>query len=66
MTTKIINNGLRDVTVIVADEEKHFVRKSDGFDFGKTIWLGTKDKASNYDEVDLPEPEEVSNEMDLV
>lgn len=68
MTTTTINNGLRDVTVIASDAGKHFVRNSDGLDFGIDIWLGVNDSADNYTEVDLPEPEapeEAEDEMDL-
>ena len=65
MTTKTVSNGLRDVTVITADEGKHFVRKSDGLDFGNEIWLGVNDEAGNYDEVELEDEQEAEDEVDL-
>lgn len=35
----------------IADENKTFIRKADGFDMGEEIWLGVEDSIENYEEI---------------
>ena len=40
----------------IADENKTFVRKEDGFDMGNEIWLGLWDSVENYTEIETITP----------
>lgn len=77
MRTETRNNGLRDVTVIVADEGKVLKRISDGTIFGDEVWLGFThylggaklpepllEVPEHYTEVDIPEEPEEAPEGD--
>lgn len=65
------NNGITDVTVLVAEEGKVIRRVVSGEIMGKELWLGYSyyiggvrqnpphlDVQSDFDEIDEPEPEE--------
>jgi len=71
MTTRIENNGIRDITVITADEGKVFRRKGTEDIFDKEIWLGLsyyiggvkqnpphQDVPEDFEEIDAPVEEE--------
>lgn len=71
MTTRIENNGIRDITVITADEGKVFRRKGTEDIFGEEIWLGLsyyiggvkqdpphQDIPEDFEEIDAPVEEE--------
>lgn len=71
MTTRIENNGIRDITVITADEGKVFRRKGTEDTFGEEIWLGYSywingvkqdpphhDVPEDFEEIDAPVEEE--------
>ena len=64
------NNGIKDVTVLTAEEGKVLRRISSGEIVGKELWLGRTyyidgilqnsphlDVQSDFDEIDAPEPE---------
>ena len=70
MITRTENNGLRDVTVIKAEEGKALRRISDGQVFGDEVWLGKTwylngqllsepidELPEHYEEIDAPEEE---------
>lgn len=65
------NNGIRNVTVLTADDGKVLRRIASGEIIGKELWLGYSyyiggelqnpphlDVQSDFDEIDEPEPEE--------
>ena len=79
MTTRIENNGLKDVTVITADEDKVFRRKGTEDIFGNEIWLGYSyyiggvkqdpphlDVPEDFEEIDAPIEEEPKEETEDV
>ena len=70
MIVKIQNNGIKDVTVLIADEGKVLRRIGTDEIFGKEMWLGYSyyingvrqnpphlDVQSDFEEIDEPEPE---------
>jgi len=71
MTVEQRNNGIKDITVLVADEGKVLRRIASDEIMGRELWLGYShyiggvrqtpphlDVQSDFDEVDEPEPEE--------
>ena len=80
MTTRIENNGIRDITVITADEGKVFRRKGTEDIFEEEIWLGYSywingvkqdpphlDVPEDFEEIDAPieeEPEEETEDVE--
>ena len=71
MRAETRNNGIKDVTVLVADEGKVLRRIESDEIIGKELWLGYTyyiggvkqnpphlDVQSDFDEIDEPEPEE--------
>ena len=70
MTVEIRNNGITDITVLIADEGKVFRRIGTNEIFGSEIWLGYSyyingvrqnpphlDVQADFEEIDEPEPE---------
>lgn len=53
MTIETRNNGIKDITVLVAEEGKTLRRISDGQEFGSEVWLGFTYYIGG---VKLPEP----------
>ena len=77
MDIRIENNGITDVTVIMADEGKVFRRKGDttGFIYGSEVWLGYSwyingvkldephlDTPEDFEEIDNPDEIEIIDE----
>ena len=71
MIVELRNNGIKDVTVLIADEGKVLRRKTSDEIMGKELWLGYSyyiggvkqspphlDVQDDFDEIDEPEPEE--------
>lgn len=40
MKKEIRNNGIKDILVLVADENKHFILKGTDEDWGNEVWTG--------------------------
>lgn len=75
MKTEIRNNGIKDVTVLIADEGKIIRRKNTEDTFGDELWLGYSyyidgqklsephlDVPEDFEEIDAPVEEETVEE----
>lgn len=78
MTVEIRNNGIKDVTVLVADNGKVLRRIASNEIVGTELWLGYSyyiggvkqdpphlDTQADFDEIDAPEEEEPVEEEDI-
>lgn len=75
MKTEVRNNGIKDVTVLIADEGKIIRRKNTEDTFGDELWLGYSyyingkklsephlDVPEDFEEIDAPVEEETVEE----
>ena len=75
MKTEIRNNGIKDITVLIADEGKIIRRKNTADIFGGELWLGYSyyidgqklsephlDIPEDFEEIDIPVEEEIVEE----